>query len=370
MRPTHNGGQPMIYVGMDVHHKSTTICIQDKNGRELLLDRCSTTFDGFHEKLSPWLDLHPGAFVGMESCSKTYLVSSIISELGGTPRVFPADEVAKKTRSRKKKTDDRDARDLCSNMRTGAFFREVQLAPEPMRRLRTVLRARQMQVKNQTQAGNAAKALLREFGLSGATGSIKTERAWKKRLSQPMPDFVRQLLEVLFSDYMLAAHHIEKLSKIAQKLGESNRSFDVAQSIPGVGDVTRLALAAHLFDISRFSNSGQVVSYVGLCPSCYDSGDRKRNGRITREGPSLLRSLLVECAQQASRRKNPLNPFYRRYVARHGVKKANVAIAAKICRIVFGLVRRGEYFSADALGVKWDEQRACFMMNKTGDKAA
>ncbi len=94
-----------------------------------------------------------------------------------------------------------------------------------------------------------------------------------------------------------------------------------------------------------------MTAYVGLCPSSYDSGDRERKGRITREGPGLLRALLVECAQHARKRKNPLNPYYRRWVEKHGANKAKVAVAAKLCRIVHALLKRSEGFSPEALGV-------------------
>ena len=360
----------MIYVGLDVHQKSTTICIQDEKGRQLFLESCPTTFAGFQDKLGAWLSKHPDTPVGMESCSKAYVVSGIVAELGGTPRVFSAEEAAKKTRSKKKKTDGRDAQDLCTNLRTGALTREVRLPPEMMRKLRSVLRARQLQVKIQVQATNAAKALLREYGLEGATGSMTTEKAWRKRLSNPMPDLVRNLLQTHFFTYQLAEEQIHELTRMALELGETNRSFEVAQSIPGVGDVTRLALVAHLFDIGRFPSGKKVTAYVGLCPSSYDSGDRERKGRITREGPSLLRALLVESAQQASKPKNPLNPFYRRYVVKHGNKKAKVAVAAKLCRIVYGLVKRGEKFSAEALGVRWDEVRMCYVTDSKSKRAA
>ena len=359
----------MVYIGLDVHQKSTTFCIQDDNGKQVQLGSCTTDFKGLSNALGSIFNKYPGASVGMEACSKAYVTSGIITELGGTAHVFPADEVAKKTRSSKKKTDTRDAQDLCTNLRTGALLREVVMPPDGMRKLRSVLRARQMQVKIMTQAGNAAKALLREYGLDKATGSLKTETAWKQRLKQNIPSDIRPLIEAHFSTFLLASEQEKTLTRQAEKLGRENRAFDIVQSIPGVGPITRLALCAHLFDISRFKNGKQVTAYVGLCPSSYDSGDRERKGRITREGPGLLRALLVECAQHASRRSSPLNPFYRRLIVKHGHKKALVAIAAKLCRMVYGLVKRGEYFSSESLGVRYDETRQGYVIDR-GERGA
>ena len=354
----------MIYIGMDVHHKSTTICIQDEEGRERMLTSCATTFEGFRDVLEPWFADHPGAPVGMESCSKAYITSGIIAALGGEPHVYPADEVAKKTRSRKKKTDARDARDLCTNMRCGALLREVAMPPEAMRYLRSVLRARQLQVRLQVQAVNAAKALLREYGLAGATGSMTTESAWRARLTQTMPDLIRSMLHSHFATFQLAQRQAAMLLAEARKLGAANPQFELLETIPGVGPVTRLAAAAYLFSMDRFSSGKQVVSYTGLCPSSYDSGSRERKGRITREGPSLLRALLVEAAQHARRPGNPLNPFYRRWVVKHGHKKATVAVAAKLCRIIYGMMKQATPMCTASLGVLWDDDRGCYVLLK------
>ena len=354
----------MIYIGMDVHQKSTTICIQNEEGRQMLLDTCPTTYKGFLTLLGPWFAKYPGTPVGMESCSKAYITSGIIAALGGEPHVYPADEVAKKTRSRKKKTDARDAQDLCTNMRCGALIREVAMPPESMRRLRSVLQARQLQVKIQVQAVNAAKALLREYGLAGATGSISTEKAWLERLNQTMPDMIRALLEAHLGTFLLAQQQANALQAQARQLGKANPQFEQLETIPGVGPITRLAAAAYLFSMDRFSNAKQVVAYTGLCPSSYDSGSRERKGRITKEGPSLLRALLVEAAQHARRPTNPLNPFYRRWVVKHGHKKATVAVAAKLCRIMYSMMKQGSPMCTASLGVRWDEERGCYVRLK------
>lgn len=52
----------------------------------------------------------------------------------------------------------------------------------------------------------------------------------------------------------------------------------------------------HLDDVSRFTSAEQVASYAGLVPKQIESGEMSRFGHITRQGPSLLRSMLVESA--------------------------------------------------------------------------
>ncbi len=57
-------------------------------------------------------------------------------------------------------------------------------------------------------------------------------------------------------------------------------------------------------DPHRFENGRQVSAYFGLVPRQYQSGETDRNGRITKRGNPLARTILVECAW-ASMRYNP-----------------------------------------------------------------
>ena len=64
-----------------------------------------------------------------------------------------------------------------------------------------------------------------------------------------------------------------------------------------------------------------------------------------------MRALLVEAAQHSSHRHNPLNPFYCRLAARVGHKKAVVAMANKLCRIIYTMLVEQKEFDLDRLGV-------------------
>ena len=124
----------------------------------------------------------------------------------------------------------------------------------------------------------------------------------------------------------------------------SARESDVTQrvmKINGVGRVTAEAIVAYIDDPHRFKNANQVGAYVGLVPRQYQSGNMDRRGRITKRGPRLLRTLLVECAWCSLR----YNPWSREtYDRLHGgkqarKKKAAVALARKILIVAWALMR-------------------------------
>ena len=111
--------------------------------------------------------------------------------------------------------------------------------------------------------------------------------------------------------------------------------------IPGVGRVTAEAIVTAIDDARRFKSGRQVSAYAGLVPRQYQSGVTDRRGRITKRGPRLLRTLLVECAWCSLK----YNPWARATYERiHGGKrvrrkKAAVALARRILVVSWAMLR-------------------------------
>ncbi len=109
---------------------------------------------------------------------------------------------------------------------------------------------------------------------------------------------------------------------------------------PGVGPVTALAFVLTIGPVVRFQRSKQVVSYLGLNPSEESSGGRQRLGSISKQGNSMMRHLLVEAAQAASKFDPELRRDYLRLKFRRGNSGvAKVAIARKLAVRLYGKLR-------------------------------
>ncbi len=94
--------------------------------------------------------------------------------------------------------------------------------------------------------------------------------------------------------------------------------------------IFRLWVCADAGPVNRFQKSKQVVSYLGLNPSEESSGGRQRLGAISKQGNSMMRHLLGEAAQTASRFDPELRRTYQRLKFRRGSGVAKVAIARKL----------------------------------------
>jgi transposase len=113
-----------------------------------------------------------------------------------------------------------------------------------------------------------------------------------------------------------------------------------------------LTVLAVFSDVHRFPTAKHAASYAGLVTSTYDSGERVRHGRITRRGSSELRAMLCEAAHHAGHPDHPLNPYFASLCVRRGYKMAVVAVAHRLCRILYAMLRHGTDFDLNKLAVE------------------
>jgi transposase len=111
-------------------------------------------------------------------------------------------------------------------------------------------------------------------------------------------------------------------------------------TVPGIGMVVAVGLAAAVGDVRRFAAPGRLVAYLGLNPSVRQSGGGPvRHGRIPKQGRGQARGMLVEAAWAAARSPGPLRAFVLRIAARRGQHVAAVATARKIAVTSWTMLR-------------------------------
>ena len=94
-------------------------------------------------------------------------------------------------------------------------------------------------------------------------------------------------------------------------------------------------------DVRRFASADKLVSYLGLDPRVRQSGDRAaQHGRISKQGRSHARGMLVEAAWTPAVTPGPLRAFYVRVQGRKGKQVAVVATARKIAVLAWHLLTK------------------------------
>jgi len=117
-------------------------------------------------------------------------------------------------------------------------------------------------------------------------------------------------------------------------------------TIPGIDMVVAIGMMAAIGPIDRFDGPDKLVAYLRLNPSVHQSGEgRPRHGRITKQGRTHARTMLVEAAWQAVRGPGPLRAFFQRVRGRRGNHIAAVAVARKLAVIIWHLLSRSEDYA-------------------------
>lgn len=345
------------YVGLDAHSKNSVYVIQDENGVQVGEGKVPTTLEGLMSMCSRH-ELPAGTRVALESGTMAFFVARHLVRLGLNPLVVNAQEVRSKALRPNQKSDRRDALELCEGLRRDMYRSVVHVPPEPIERLRETLGRRRHFVRVKTMQVNAVKRLLRTAGLQTLGRSLITDRGWEKLLGAVSFDSALLAFCTAHRTLWQCAHaQIHALEdSLHEQQGPFRAELDRLQTVPGVGPIVATTVLAAFSDVRRFPTAKHAASYAGLVASTFDSGERVQHGHITRRGSSELRSMLCEAAHHARRPSHPLQPYFSSLCVRRGYKMAVVAVAHRLCRILYAMLRHGRDFDITRLAV----EQGCF----------
>ncbi len=196
--------------------------------------------------------------------------------------------------------------------------------------------------------------MLRGAGLGRLSRSLGSEIGWAKLLTA-LTEYreLRAYVEQHRALWRCARAQVAALeADLAQQYAAFAEALKRLQTIPGVGPIVAATAVAVFSDVSRFPDAKHAASYAGLVPSTYQSGERDAHGRITKRGAAELRTMLCEAAHHARRPDHPLNPYFAPLCARRGYKMAVIAVAHRLCRIMFAMLRDGGDFDVAKLALE------------------
>jgi transposase len=188
--------------------------------------------------------------------------------------------------------------------------------------------------KNQLQAMALSHGVQKKYKLWSQTGRAELEQL-------PLLPYAAERRKKLLEELDGLEAEIRELDqRVAEEAGQRPEAV-LLMTHPGVGPVTALAMVLTLGPAERFESAKQVGSYFGLIPSEASSGGRQRLGKISKQGNSFLRFLLVEAGQTAARYDPQLKRFYRRLATRKNRGVAKVAVARKLATRMYLMLREG-----------------------------
>jgi transposase len=326
-----------IVGGVDIHRKQLTFDYLDtvtgqvRRGQVAPADR---------EHLRAWLarfaDRGDVAFA-MEGCTGWRYVAGELAAAGiGVHLAEPADTAAARGRKRRAKTDRTDARHLRQLLAEGRLP-ECWIPPARILECRALLEAYHDLRREHTAWLQRIHAVffhqgapaLGEGALRGARGLPAVRAAAAAHLSPAGQVQVAVAVEMMtvLEDRLHELRH-----RLLDAAGHMAGAKVLAERIYGVGPLTALALTCWLGGKDRFSSARKAVRFAGLDITVYSSDGKRSPGRLSRQGPPVLRWTVYEAGKAHARATAPDHAYYAAVRDRKNGKRAAMLEARKIIR--------------------------------------
>lgn len=331
----------MYYAGIDAHAKYLRIAVVNKVGGELVAERTIPTGDG--AGLVEFLQQYQPIEVVVETSPFWAWIQEVLEGTGITFHLAHSKEL-RAIAQHAQKNDDVDARLLARMLGAGLIPPAWPRSCEQREWLR-LLRHRTWLVRQRTQAANRIHAQLHQSGLvlpremllRREGMRILRQLARQQRLHPEQCRIVRSHVRLIHN----LSRMIGELDRPIRKAAEENADVVLLRTIPGIGAYWGLLLVAELLPIHRFQTASEFVSYCGLAPRTSSSGGHTKYGSLPNGANRWVRWALVSATAThvARRPDSELGQSYAALKARIGWKKARVAAARKLARIVYAMLK-------------------------------
>lgn len=329
-----------LYAACDLHSNNTVLAVVDEAGALCYRQRLPNDLSLLDAALMPFREDLAG--VAVESTYNAYWLIDGLQALGYPMRMVNTLAVPQYA-GLKHGDDDSDARHLAELMRLG-LLPTAYIYPRGQRPLRDLLRRRMLLVQQsvrllQSVQGYWARATGQRLSANGF------RHLTRQQLTDAFPDST-ELFAVVSLIQMWRSLQ-EKVSAMETWLAEDLRKrpdLIALRSVPGIGIVLGLTIVLESGEIARFDAVGQYTSYCRLVPAVRWSNGKKKGVGNRKCGNRYLAWAWMEAANFAIRFEPAINRWYQRNAAKKPRLVALKAVAHKLARAGYHLLRDGGTF--------------------------
>src|SRR5207245_5666126 len=187
-----------------------------------------------------------------------------------------------------------------------------------VRDTREILRDRASLVRLRTQIKNKTAAILSKNGIVTATRPRFAVNSRQFLATVAMRPCYRLALDGYLRQL---AHLTDEITEAAQTIEAQAQADPEAQllcTMPGIGAYSALLILSEIGNVHRFPDSRHLCSYAGLVPSVHASGGKTRLGRLTKQGSTWLRWILIELSMHAIKGAPQFRQLYHRVARKPG----------------------------------------------------
>ena len=245
----------------------------------------------------------------------------------------------------KAKTDRIDAAAL-ARLHAAGYLPEVWQPDEATELLRNLVSRRASIVQGMTRTKNRIHAVLHANLIPPFSGKLFLGPGRKWLAEQPLSGHERAAVDRWLAGLDAMEQELAAAEAAIARACLGDDRVRRLMTIGGINMAVAAGVLSAIGDVRRFASADKLVSYLGLDPRVRQSGDRAaQHGRISKQGRSHARGMLVEAAWAAAVTPGPLRAFYVRVQGRKGKQVAAVATARKIAVLAWHLLTKEEDYA-------------------------
>jgi transposase len=334
-------------LGIDLGKNSCSVVGLDATGRVVMRRRMR------RESVVALAAKLPGCIVAMEACCGAHHLGRLLGAEGHEVRLMSPKYVRPYVKAQK--NDDRDA-EAIAEAATRPTMRFVALKTEGQLDLQVLHRVRDRLVGQRTALTNQMRSILLERGIVVPQGRRKLLEALEMLSSGGSRVSVGLRVRLLLDDMLDQWRGLDRrIAALGDEFAEIARNDPAARrlaTIPGIGVLNATALVAAIGDGHAFSRGRDLSAWLGLVPRQATTGGKPKLLGITKRGSRYLRKLIIQGARAAlpslARSATPLGGWLRGLLSRAHGNTVVVALASKLARIVWALLRKQTVYAAGA----------------------
>ncbi len=305
------------------------------------------------ESIPAYTRTMPTCTVAMEACCGAHHLGRLLTSQGHTVRLMSPEYVRPYVKAQK--NDDRDA-EAIAEAATRPTMRFVELKTEEQLDMQTLHRARDRLVGERTALINQLRAVLLERGTPVPQGRHRLEQHLAT-MANPESEVslsprVRRLIDDMRAEWRELDRRISAFDNEFAACARNDADARRLSTIPGIGVLNATALVAAVGNGQTFARGRDLAAWLGLVPRQITTGGKPRLVGITKRGNKYLRKLIIHGARAAlpalANSATPLGGWLRALMQRVHKNAAVVALANKLARIAWAVLRREEEFDVAA----------------------
>ena len=334
----------LAIIGIDLGKNSCSLVGLDGTGKVLLRRRMRRdTVVAFCAKT-------PACVIAMEACCGAHHMGRTLVSQGHEVRLMSPEYVRPYVKAQK--NDDRDA-EAIAEAATRPTMRFVELKSEAQLDMQTLHRVRDGLVGERTSVMNQILSLLLERGHVVPQGKAKLAAGLVDLLDGEKPVLAPRIHLLILEMRKQWVALDERISAFDAEFTAQARDDEKTRrllTIPGIGPLNATALVAAIGDARSFARGRDLAAWLGLVPRQVTTGGKPKLLGITKRGSKYLRKMLIQGARAAlptlRAGDSRIGAWLRGLLARAHSNKAVVALAAKMARIVWALLRHEQTYEA------------------------